>query len=252
MRRSYDANFIIDNDVLIGITLGADFCAEHEDGIKRIQEQFGLDTSKVGIQKRTIQHVPEYLHLYVNEKKTEAALVFSSWLKSLEEVKKYPELRPDNKGLGTAWDDATFGIYCREASQIIYLEQLYEAFQKQDIAMWLGKIHNIPFENAGLVITIISHVPRKYLDIMYEGDEDQMNLQQTAQKTGIEGRLEKAKKLYFALAPKWTKEIHGDTKTQYGVMFWLNPRQQHLYNAGWFSVEDLDLWIKNAGPVMKE
>lgn len=35
------------------------------------------------------------------------------------------------------------------------------------------------------------------------------------------------------------------------LMIWLNPQEQEKYEAGLFTVDDLKLWAKDQGPVMK-
>ena len=77
-------------------------------------------------------------------------------------------------------------------------------------------------------------------------DEDYFRLITVASETGIYKILKDAGKRFFALSPKWK----DDNKEE--VVFWLNPIEQHIYNYGWFTVEDLKLWAKNEGPVMME
>jgi hypothetical protein len=36
------------------------------------------------------------------------------------------------------------------------------------------------------------------------------------------------------------------------IRFWLNPNEQDIYNAGWFTIDDLIAWAHNSGPVMIE
>ena len=49
------------NNEFVGIDLGADFCAEHEWGIKGIVREFGVDGNKVGIDGRMVTVVPKSL-----------------------------------------------------------------------------------------------------------------------------------------------------------------------------------------------
>lgn len=37
-----------------------------------------------------------------------------------------------------------------------------------------------------------------------------------------------------------------------GIKFWLNPNDQDLYNAGWFTIDELIAWTHDAGPIMIE
>jgi hypothetical protein len=67
--------------------------------------------------------------------------------------------------------------------------------------------------------------------------------------------LTKAKKKWFALSPKWSGEIkstvNGEINTQFDVIFWLNPMDQHTNNAGWWTVEQLMQWGEGKGPVVE-
>ena len=40
--------------------------------------------------------------------------------------------------------------------------------------------------------------------------------------------------------------------TDGGIKFWLNPNDQDLYNAGWFTIDELIAWTHDTGPVMIE
>ncbi|MEN9328271.1 MAG: hypothetical protein RI947_1079 [Candidatus Parcubacteria bacterium] len=51
------------------------------------------------------------------------------------------------------------------------------------------------------------------------------------------------------------KHYHGLDSWQWmdGCMkFWLNPVEQDIYQSGWFSIDELRLWLKDQGPVMIE
>ncbi len=67
---------------------------------------------------------------------------------------------------------------------------------------------------------------------------------------------EEAKKGYYALQPMWASKIKstkdGEIKTQYPVVFFLNPINQNECNFGWFTVEQLLDWIDGKGPIPKD
>ena len=52
MRRAFRGNLVKCEDVLYGVDLGADYCAEHEWGIDRLNKSFGINTEDVGVNKR--------------------------------------------------------------------------------------------------------------------------------------------------------------------------------------------------------
>lgn len=50
-----------------------------------------------------------------------------------------------------------------------------------------------------------------------------------------------------------SKEWHSLERWQWmdgEIRFWLNPRDQELYNTGWFSIDDLIAWSRERGPVL--
>lgn len=49
------------------------------------------------------------------------------------------------------------------------------------------------------------------------------------------------------------KEWHSLERWQWmdgEIRFWLNPSDHDLYHTGWFSIDDLIAWTREAGPVM--
>ncbi len=260
MRRGNGGSWLLKaNGDLIGISLGADFTAEHEWGIKGIKSGFGisLDDKIFGIARRLISKVPVE-KIYFKETGTKSILIFhnSRWFADdLKKTDKHPmidrELRPYRDDLGTAWDETSFGIYVKDKKGKQYLKELYKTIIAGNVAIWLGG--GGVFQNAGLTIGIVNQIPDEGLKTLYEGDKKIYETDQVAKKTGIFEELKKAGKSYFALSPgsvlKNTKD--GDVKTKYSVMFFLNPHEQQKYNSGWYTVEQLKQWIKETGPIVK-
>lgn len=90
MRRGNDNGWLLDDEgKLIGISLGADFTAEHEWGIKDIQAGFGIssDLKIFGIARRLVSKKPVD-RIYFKETATKSILIFhnSSWF--AEDLKK--------------------------------------------------------------------------------------------------------------------------------------------------------------------
>lgn len=46
---------------LVGFGLGADFCSEHEWGIKELARTFKIDNDKIGVDGRKINYCPDKL-----------------------------------------------------------------------------------------------------------------------------------------------------------------------------------------------
>ncbi|MFA5559549.1 MAG: hypothetical protein WDA59_08910 [Methanofastidiosum sp.] len=253
MRRGYDSEILTDEQgEFVGINLGADFTSEHEWGIKGIRNEFGVDTTKLGIEKRVVRKVPETL-MFVELTDGSCVLIMDRYLYYGSNKKDIPKVilksselsfspYRDQNTLVCAWDERSFGIRVKKEYEE-QIKAMYNAFLEKDIAIWVGG--GGVFQNGGLVIAIKSKIPQEAIKNMYEADIDQINLEKAAKKTGIHKILEKANKKYHALSPRW----EDDDKKE--VIFWLNPREQHLYNACWCEVEDLKEWTKNKGKIMK-
>lgn len=253
------------NGRVIALNLGADYCAEHEWGIKKLKQNFGIndtDISVYGIEKRRIQEIPENLH-YLVEGKTSILTIKEFWDRKPETLTvkalKSQELY-DRNPLNTAWDEGSFGILVKGEDDQKKLEKLYEAIQAKDAAIWLGG--GQVFQNAGLCIGIISNMPATAINAMKTKDEDSHKLKLASDATGIvqkidalnqkslggkRGGLYDAPCGYFALSPAWMKK--NDKGSRYEVMYWLNPIKQQENNYGWFTVEELEQWMEGKGPI---
>ena len=260
MRRAYhDTDFILDEDGnFIGINLGYDSCAEHEWGIKTIQNLFGIgsDPKAVGLDKRKITSLHQEI-LHFSKEDNEALLIFDRSLASnierkedrIEWILTNLAFFSSEKNIVTAWNERGFAIRVRHPRWIDYLQKLYEGFLNLDIA--IGRSGNLnPFAGNGLTITLVSAFPQDAAETLAEKDRDYNRLQEADLATGIKEELKKSGKNWFALSPRWASEFNSET--EYEVMYWLNPREQDIHNFGWYTVEDLKLWAKDAGPVMKE
>ena len=278
MRRGNDSGWLLGDDgKTIGMNLGADFTAEHEWGIKKIRQSFGLtpddNRDVVGIDRRTITKLPgEYkdwggeikhpLLFKMNKARPpRALLVFadhgSDWyIEGIMGDKKLHnnELwlpRPDDKwnkdrecNIATAWSEGDFGIHVRGKDYCDRLKEIWDAFQRMDISIWIGGGH--VFENGGLIVAIRSRCPQEGLTQMLEADKDSFAREKAAKDTGIFEILSKAGKRFYALSPRrWNDKKPGEP------LFWLNPQEQQKYDSGWFTVDDLKLWAEDKGPVMR-
>jgi len=267
MRRGMDNGFLYDTDgtTLIGVNLGADYCSEHEWGIKGLHGSFAIpfsDDKKLGLKKRTITAFASSELTFVREKER-AVLYFehSYYMKDADAAKKREDAirHVTTKGelhlygertLGTAWDADSFGVHVTDEKGIAALAEIYDAFCRKDAAIWLGG--GGVFQNAGLVLAIVSRVPADKAEDMRAADEDRIKLLAAAKATGIEERLQKAGRRWFALSPRWFMGgRNNERKSKHPVMFWLNPMEQHLFDSNLFTVEDLDEWAQDKGPVVK-
>lgn len=284
MRKSNEEKFLFDdNKKLIGISLGSNFCAEHEKGIEDIKFEFGirqeedsyswLSFAKVfigqggpvfGIEKRTITKVPECLVTFdstIVGESGETSKKFSqdittigmgySWQSPeknseyLGKLIQHEHYYDANKELYAwwSWKDFMFSSHRKD-----YMKDIFEAFINKDIAMWFGSNSSNPFGGATLVIAIKSRIPEDILKTMYDGDESHYKLLKEVEKTDIEKKLKAAGKTYHALSPSRPSD-KNKKESKHNIIFWLNPRGQQENNHGWYTVEELEEWIENKGPI---
>jgi hypothetical protein len=272
MRAGRGGGFIKDESgALLGVNLGADYCAEHEWGIDNIAEAFGFTQSTekpfrpssaligkpkplFGIKKRLIHTLPENIALskFKIGNRNVKFLVFgyNDWSGVPSDKKS---LRPEMQylpkdGFKAGWSDGDFGILV-DKQHFEEIDELWAAFLRNDIIV--GLFGGGPFKNAGLKFIIASRFPKELAEGMRKADEDRYNLLVAAEKTGIQERLLKAGKKWFALSPKWTTDGWDDIakRTKYDVVFFLNPEDQQNCYWGWVTVEDLLDWIDDKGNI---
>lgn len=170
-----------------------------------------------------------------------------------------------------AWSEGDFAVRFRKTEQGTKdVLDLFKAFEDLDIAFLFQNVGNNPFARAGLNLVIVSRLPQEIVDDLAEKDADHDRLLVEAKATGIEAELEAANPKaegnswvrgdkpfsWFALKPAWADTIkstkRGELKTEYPVIFFLNPLHQDRNNAGWYTVEDLKAWIRGEGPIPKQ
>lgn len=252
MRRGhFDKKWVEDAGKLIGVSFGSDYCAEHEWGMGDLRTSFGMqksvteknllglktvETQLYGIDVRTIHKNPA---VYFQEGPLHMIGYTGGNRDFLKTLFKSEKTFIENTDFVGLWDNRSFALISTNEER---MRDLWAAFERNDIAMFTGQ--SDVFDNgAGLNICIVSRIPAPVLADMQSGDMDAHKMRDTATATGIEDRLKAANKKFFSLSPRWTDEKRH-------VRFWLNP-MEHMYNSGWFTVEDLDRWIKDEGPVMK-
>ena len=245
MRRTSNPKWISNGNSLVGISMGSEFCAEHEWGVKDLKHYFKTDESKDGIDRRVVRDLPKFLS-YVERKDLDAIVCDRPWSDDLKPDRwvDHAELKRYEKDLVCAWDERSFAVVAYGNTDRTKLKQLWAAFQRKDIAFWpnIGVFHN----GGGLILAIVSQVPAVDKKAMLDSDIDYKELTAAAKATGIEKRLRDSGKNWFALSPRWKNK---SDKSAYEVTFWLNPTEQDRNNYGQFTVEDLRLWIDNKGPI---
>lgn len=256
---------------LIGVNLGADFTSEHEWGIADLRRKFGVDCNQVGVDGRIIRQVPREHILFdavtigiddysgkrrKTSKQTWWGLVCCTYPLDVmrqptltAEFVKQSELMPyclDGEMIGS-WDERSFGVLCKDETTV---RELSDAMDKLDLCLGLfNPTPTNPFSRSGLGLLIASRIPDTIKTAWSEADQGSRDLQAASDATGINDRLRVAGKTFYALRPSWNE---NGAKTNYKVVFWLNPCEQDRNNYGWFTVEQLDEWIKGRGPIPKK
>jgi len=277
MRRAGGVGLLEDGGDVIGFLLKADYCAEHEHGMRGLASLFriGEDREAVGLAGRTAGHVPEGRAVLLGEfpalppdSHRKAKPVGRGLALVVDRFLAYRAPEEDDAFLGqlagshgwrltddeavAAWGERSFAIFAYSERAKAAVTRLHGAIMSGDFAAWLGGgATGNPFGRDGLVVAVASMVPEAGARVMLEADVESRRLRAAVEATGIEERLREAGKGYYALSPRFREDGDG-LETGHPVVFWLNPRDQRESNFGWFTVEDLDGWIEGRGPVVSE
>ena len=239
------------DDKILGVSLGADYCAEHEWGIKGLQQAFGFgDPEKFGLARRKITRMSPLLR-WANFKtkvyrdgKNKSVGCSGFWVKGWDGGDDTPTGLEEFFGgtLWTGWSEKDFGAFSYDAVEAAQLRELYNSMLELDIAIWLGG--GGVFQNAGLGIAIASRLSPEVVSTWESADGTYHQLKKDVEASGIEARLTKAGLKWYALSPK--RQESGS------IMFWLNPQEQDKYEACWATMQDLEDWIAGTGKIIKQ
>lgn len=255
MRDAYHGEIFRDeNGKFEGIDLGADFCAEHEWGIKDLQSTLAVDTSAIGLDRYLIQNTDTQKYLRVKEftrhgQKFIGMVLYSSTYAFLLDKGNYVEPWNDDAAFWAAWDEKSLGITMPIKDRDV-IDTLVDAMASKNCVIYIG--NSRAFKNGGLTLALASAFPEEERQNIVDQHLDEIKLQKAVEKTGIKKKLKKAGKNYYALSPAWETIIENHTPTKYPVIFFLNPMEQSKNHAGWFTVEELLQWIKGTGPIPKQ
>lgn len=236
-----------DQGQTLGVRLGLDFVSEHEWGIQKMLRRFGVTEKPrtLGVKKRHITACPDGLS-FIKEGAQQGLLLPSAFSLAyfkhgVGDVAK--ELGVSKrKGIFSAWDEESFCITSDNVADQKSLREIYDAFQLKDIAITL--LAGNPFGGGGLAFVIVSRLPEEVAKTWHDADKEVLELADYLKETGVETLLQKAGKRWFSLRPCRQKDG--------SIYFWLNPMEQHRYEAGYFKLEDLQLWAEDKGPVIKQ
>ena len=266
-RASHNVDFLIENDILIGFCFGHDYCAEHEWGIKHLNNLFGIDSeafnnkifgidrfeikkepSSNNCKKYTfttqIDFVPDGKKRRVKKDFNISGFVISAdgyYLKSFSPSNSSIKFYSPKDTLWSGWSEKDIGIFSIDPKEQEYITELYEAINDLNASIWVGGTSN-PFDRGGLILAITSKISDENKEKMYKSDQEAYQLKVDAESTGIKSKLDKAGKKYFALSP---------SRFDDEIKFWLNPYDQKTNQCGWYTVKELEQWIDDKGPIME-
>lgn len=265
MRLAYKNEWMDDRfGNIIGVNLGADYCAEHELGINNLQDTLGVinNPNVFGIEKRIINNFSGVLF------EGNRLIIDSEWKLEWYTQKKnsYSNIKCLNNTLTTYWDGESLAIAVPDSDKD-KLKLIADAIYNRDCAIWRGG--GGIFQNAGLCLGIVSKIPKEYKNVMFKSDKDIWELNQASDNIGIKKKIDdynadwiKMRETesgsrcfnmprcgYYALSPAWNVQ---NKKTKYKVIYWLNPYHQDKNNDGWYTVEELEQWVLGQGPIPKK
>ena len=260
MRRSSRNNiYIQENNIFYGISLGFDYCAEHEWGIAEMRNNFKISDKGLGIETRKINIAP----VLFKEDKDYALLMSNRHLKQNDlETRNIKDLLAYECNLNsvseqktmTAWDKSDFQICVKGRENINKLKELYDAFLNLNviIAVLKGGI----FENSSLSLLILDRTPSEYIEQLYQIDKKSIDLVEYESKIGMTKLKDSTRgmycqeKYYSACSPSWInyedsvkKNIRkSELKTEYDIQYWINYSDSDD-NYGWYTVEEIKKWL---------
>lgn len=240
-KSSQDNGLWMDDDKFIGVSLGHDYCAEHEWGIADIKRNFGMpegSSKNMGIRNRTItKNIKNLIFIEETHKKIKYAILYtaSDWrtpeeaqndlpyalkdyVKDIQWNMEWQLKNPPREGrkpkdpIVTAWDGGGFGIGVMGEKEVQYLKDLYEAFKNKDVAITIiNLMPKNPFSNSSLSLLIASRLPQEILTNMYNADkeyydrvdyEEKIGMTKIKAKYGNKNGHDK-KNYYMACSAKW-------------------------------------------------
>lgn len=254
MRRSRETEILRSEDnQVVGIWMKADFTSEHEWGVKDLCNLLGVDGEKLGIDGRTITSA-EYLslirgkkglYLYANHYVTDKD--------TAERLDKHQELHTYSKTdvpVDSAWSEKTFCVVAKDNETNLALEEIYQAAQTNDFALWIGGGGNNPFDRGGLVIAIKSRISQEATQHMLEHDQNERDLKEESERLGVEAKVKGCWTCGYKAFPYWTAQRKGfaerngkgiEERTEHKVVYWLRGRDA----SGYFTVEEINEWVDN-------
>ena len=201
---------------------------------------FGVDPQipPMGMDKRYITKLPSSLR-WVEKDGNAGFLCYSREFAITALVEKFAGYL-DRRDLACGWSDEGFIALAKGQDNIDRLRVVFDAVQRKDAV--IGSF-SVP-QHRGIAILIASRVPDSTRAVMLDQDREAFELEKRVDATGIVNYVEAAGKRFSALGK-------GSVDGNNVLSIWLNPYDQDKYNFGWFTVEELQQWCEDKGPVIK-
>jgi len=264
MRKAYHNSRLIHSeidDMFYGVSLGWDFCAEHEWGIAGIISKFGIKYDVPGVDGKTI--IKGEVFLAMNK---DMVVLTSQRPKENDAPKDMlsHEMRLDSD-FETAWDKSDFCIASKSLSHFSHFRKLKEAFDAKDIVIAFIQSEVPTFSNSSLCILIKSLLPENVKEEIYKADKKSSDLLEYENAIGMSFLKEKKKgkykeiRYFLACSPKWIDYEDSEKRenlkfkwnTQYDILYWINYSDDDD-NYGWYTVEEVMRWLKDGSIKLKQ
>lgn len=251
---SINTNIIEENGTPVGIRLGYDFTAEHEWGSHPLFQRIGiLAESSQLIEDYLIRNGKEIELIETTISKAHVGI-----LQTIDEYKKIFGVKKENPVCDDLEGSVKYEIknkhkdfikaaWCEKSFQIIvggyhipFLRELHKAILEKNAVLFFSGDHF--WNKSGLTLCIFDRIPADAIKQGHDSKKEHDKISRMVKKSKIVEKLKKAKCEYYTLSPKLED---GNLK------FWLNPKQQNKYNAGWMTIEDLQDWIVGKGRILK-
>ena len=187
MRKSYNPQFVVENGRRVGFYFGNGSCAEHEYGIERLTEKFGVNNSKAGCEGFMISKGFENVLFATFEIDGVKRACLINTDKAMfvprfdnEAVRNFVESHDcfnfgfyKYHGMGipdvlAAWSSEDFGICVAGEDNIKALAELYYAFYNNDIMMFIGAMDDNQYSENSLMFAINSKLSEEEKMQMFE------------------------------------------------------------------------------------
>lgn len=280
MRLAYsNYGLISENDKFIGISLGYDYCAEHEWGYDNLKRLFGLpkpERSNMGITCRSATKCP-YIHFYKGKNKgvnhallftgdhynkpsdeVYYPLVFQNYVKKIKNKIAFGNGSEEHKEpILTAWSDNAFGIAVYGNNETKMLEDFYNEISKSNISLLTA--NSGVFGGNSLCLFITDRIPDDHIKTLYDTDKKHYDLTDYEELIGMtEIKIKYAngdynnKNSFLACSANWIDYDNAEERitkkktmnTEYDIQYWVNGAGVGTENTyGWFTVEEVREWL---------